>query len=174
MKRNKIQIPFYRQNREYTCGPASLQMVFSFFGKYKKQDNLTRKLRTTKKDGTYHSGLIREARKENFFCYINNKSTIHEIRHYINLGLPAIINYNEPFSNTGHYAVVVGYDKNRIILNDPWNGKNYKISEHEFVSRWHDCLNKHTCKKWVMIISKKDFNLGKQYFPYLLSKGKIR
>lgn len=165
MIRNKLKIPFYRQSNEFTCGPASLQMIFSFLGKFKKQDNLTRVLHTTK-TGTCHSSLIEEARGEDFFCYVNNNSTIHEIRHFINLGLPVVVNYNEPSTNDGHYAVVVGYDRNKIILNDPWNGKNFKMHENEFILRWHDCLNKHTCKKWIMVVSKKDFHLGKQYFPY--------
>ncbi len=169
MIKNKLKIPFYRQYDEFTCGPAVLKMFFSFFGKFKKLDSLAKTLHTDK-NGTHHSSLIGEATKEDFFCYVNNSSTIHEVRHFINLGLPVIVNYNEPSTNDGHYAVVVGYDRNKIIMNDPWNGKNFKMPENEFILRWHDCLNRHTCKKWIMVISKKDFNLGKQYKPCSRSK----
>jgi len=170
MIKNKLKIPFYRQSSEFTCGPASLQMIFSFLGKFKKQDNLIKILHTDPKTGTRHLELINIARREKFFCYVNNNSTIHEVRHFINLRLPVVVNYNEPSTNDGHYAVVVGYDRNKIILNDPWNGKNFKMRENEFILRWHDYLNKHTCKKWIMVVSKKDFHLGKQYFPYSHSK----
>lgn len=169
MIKNKLKIPFYRQRNEFTCGPAVLQMIFSFLGKFKKQDNLARALHTTKA-GTYHSSLIEEARKENFFCYVNNQSTIHEVRHFINLGLPVVVNYNEPSTDDSHYAVVVGYDRSKVILNDSWNGKNFKMRESEFILRWHDYLNRHTCKKWIMVVSKKDFHMGKQFFPYSRSK----
>lgn len=169
MIRNKIKTPFYRQNDDFTCGPAVMKMVFSFLGKTKKINSLAETLHTTK-IGTCHLSLIEEARREGFFCYVNNNSTIHEVRHFINLGLPVVVNYNEPSTNDGHYAVVVGYDRNKIIMNDPWNGKNFKISENEFILRWHDRFNGHASKKWIMVVSKKDFNLGKQYLPFSCPK----
>jgi len=47
-------------------------------------------------------------------------------------------------------------------------GKNFKISEKEFISRWHDCHpTHHTCVRWMMVLSKAEFNVGKQYTPHL-------
>lgn len=167
----KLKIPFHYQNKDYTCGPASLQMVFSFFGKYEEQGKLAKMMHTTSENGTCHSQLIDAAREEGFYCYVNNNSTIDEVKHFVSEGLPVVVHYKEPSDEEGHYAVISGYGKEFITFNDPWNGKNFRISEDNFISRWHDCLNNHASTKWVLVISKEDFHLGKQYLPHSLNKN---
>lgn len=160
----KLVIPFYRQNNSYSCGPASLQMVFSFFNKHEAQKTLMIKAHTTQ-DGTMHHNIIEVARKEKFYCYVNNNSTIHEIKHFIDSGYPVIVNYTEPSSEEGHYSIIKGYDRRGILMNDPWNGQNFRLSEKDFLSRWHDHYNHNEYKKWLMVISKTDLQVGRQYLP---------
>ena len=74
-----------------------------------------------------------------------------------------IVNYVEPDTDTGHYAVVIGLENGKIILNDPWNGEGFAISEEEFVRRWQSGDGQF--KKWFMAVSKSDFMAGKQYLP---------
>lgn len=162
----KLEIPFHRQKKSFTCGPASLQMVFSYFKEFRSQNALAKKVHATKENGTDHGHIIEAARKEKFYCYVNNNSTTNEIKHFIDLGLPVIVNYIEPAGNEGHYAIVSGYGRGKIIMNDPWNGKNFRLAEKEFLSRWYDYMKKHKYEKWIMVISKEDFHLGKQYVPY--------
>lgn len=159
----KLALPFARQHTVYSCGPASLEMVFAFFGDKKDEASLIKKAHTNEVNGTKHEWMINVARQEGFYCYVNSFSSIHEIRHFISLDLPVIVDYTEPTSGDGHYAVVVGYKKDQIILNDPWNGRDFSLSEKEFIERWKDRLTK--SHGWVMIVSKKDFQLGKQYLP---------
>ncbi|VVB80060.1 Peptidase C39 family protein [uncultured archaeon] len=160
----KLKIPFFKQRTGFYCGPASLEMVLAFFKKYKTQKELAKEART-KKDGTTHEEMIKVARREGFYCYVHNNSTIEEIKHFIKQGLPVIINYKEPSSEEGHYAVISGYKKSRLILNDPWNGNNFKIKEKEFLRRWHDYHKKHEYKNWILVLSRKNLNLGKLFLP---------
>lgn len=159
-----LDLKYFKQDNGYSCGPASLQMVFSYFGKKLGEAKLAKLAKTTK-SGTSHVNMINLARKEGFYCYVHNNSSINQIKHFIDLNLPVIINYIEPKSEEGHYAVVVGYKRNKIILDDPWNGKNFKISIKEFKKRWYDYHKKHKYSRWILVISKKKFNLGKQYSP---------
>lgn len=161
----KLKIPFYSQKTSFSCGPASLQMIFSYFKKPTTQKSLMRKAHTTH-EGTIHQNIINVALKEKFYCYVNNNSTIHEIKHFVDSGYPVIINYTEPSSEEGHYSIVRGYDKKGIVMNDPWNGKDFRLTEKEFLSRWHDHHKHHQYKKWMMVISKTDLQLGKQYLPH--------
>jgi len=39
------------------------------------------------------------------------------------------------------------------------------MKKKEFLSRWRGSQGNHQYKKWIMIISKNDFGLGKQYSP---------
>ena len=159
-----LKFKFFKQDNEYSCGPTCLEMVFSYFGRRISKEKLEKLAKTTK-SGTSHVNMIKVAIKEGFYCYIHNNSSINQIKHFIDIKLPVIINYIEPSSNDGHYAVIVGYNKNSIILDDPWNGKNFKISIKEFNKRWYDYHKKHKYSRWILVVSKKKFNLGKQYAP---------
>lgn len=161
----KLKIPFYRQKNAFTCGPASLQMLFAFFRKAVPQAKIAERTAATESYGTRHQNMIDEALKEKFFCYVNNNSTINEVKYFIDTGLPVIIDYVEPSEEEGHYAVVFGYSARYIFLNDPWNGKNFRLPIGEFNSRWYDYHQSHKFKKWIMVVSDKEFRLGKQYRP---------
>ncbi|MHB9019254.1 MAG: C39 family peptidase [Minisyncoccota bacterium] len=159
----KLLLPYAKQHTNYSCGPTSLKMVLEFLGDKKSEKILIKKARTNKTTGTKHKWMIETAIKEGFYCYANSNSSLHEIKHFLLLGLPVIIDYTEPSENIGHYAVVIGYKKNKMILNDPWNGKNFLISEKDLINKWHDNITK--SHGWIMAISKKDLFLGKQYLP---------
>src|SRR3989344_2417226 len=124
-----MNIPFYKQMTDYSCGPASLQMVFGYFGKYMNQQKLEDVLHTSPKDGTHHDALIQAATGNGLYCYINNESSLHEIKHFLLMDLPVLIHFIDPPSGEGHYAVVTGYKDGEVILNDPWNGKDFRLFE---------------------------------------------
>lgn len=163
----KLKIPFAWQKTMYTCGPASLHMAFSLLGWEKKSErSLSLEAGTNKENGTTHQGMIDTALIQNFYCYVNAGSTIEEIRYFIKCGLPVIVDYTEPSSDVGHYAIVSGYQDGHIILNDPWHGKGFTLTEAKFTSRWHDNHEgRRTCTHWLMALSKEPFNLGRQYAP---------
>jgi ABC-type bacteriocin/lantibiotic exporter with double-glycine peptidase domain len=160
----RINVPFYKQDTGYTCGPTSLQMVFSFFGSFKSEADLAENLLTNSVIGTKHQSMIDVATRNGFFCYVNNSSTFLELKHFIRKGLPVIVDFIEPISEEPHYAVVTGIVKKKVILNDPANGKGFEISEKDFLSRWRD-TSTHS-ERWMMVISKGDLELGRQYRPH--------
>lgn len=151
--------PFHKQTKDYTCGPASVQMVFEYFGKHKTQKELGLAMKTRTKTGTSQNDMITTAAKEGFYCYSRRNSTLFKVKHFISRNLPVIVNFIEPSEEEGHYAVIVGYKKGFLILNDPWHGKNFQISEKDFLKRWRD--SKNIRKRWMMVVAKKDFQLGK-------------
>ncbi len=166
----KIKIPYYKQEKDYTCGPAVLRMVFEFFGITKSEKWLRKKMgvtsKITSKKGTPHRELIRIATEEGFHCYVNSNSDIFEIIHFLRLKLPVIVDFLEPAGEEGHYAVVSHVSRffgPTVYLNDPYNGEGFKLSEKEFISRWQDPLTK--SKRWIMVLAKKNFNTGKQFLP---------
>ena len=165
----KLKIPYYPQKNDSLCGPASLQMVLSFFGQETAQKELARIVGLSKKKlkkfGTSNDKMIEMARTAKFYCYVNEGSTIKEIKYFIHLGLPVIVNYTEPSENIGHFAVVIGYSQltKKVIMNDPLNGKNFKLPESQFLRRWQADFEDH--RHWLMVLSKKPFKIGKQFFP---------
>lgn len=172
-KENKISrvksLPYARQKTGYMCGPASLQMVMKFFGTNKSQKDILKSTglseRKLKDAGMNNGALIKAGQKAGFYVYVNENSSLAEIKYFIDLGLPPIVNYREPSQNDGHFAVVAGFSlaDRALILHDPWNGKNFSIAERSFVVRWKGKYQGHN--KWLMVLNKQPFELGKQFFP---------
>jgi len=156
-------VPFYWQDTEYTCGPASLQMVFAFFKKRISEEALAKKLKTSKEFGTYRRNLTQYARREGFYCYVNNNGCLSELFHYVSIGFPAIVNIMA--EGGGHFCVVVGATKNEIIVNDPYYGAHKKMNIDEFEKNWKGERN--NSKKWMLVLSQENLRLGKQYHPIL-------
>jgi len=156
-----ISLHYFHQRKSYTCGPASLKMVFDFFGLKTSEEKLKKYLKSNKEKGTKHKALINAVIRNGFYCYVHNHSSLSQIKGFIEKDLPVIIHYIEPDSNEEHYSVVVGVHGRKIIMNDPWMGKRFKLKEKEFERRWHGEKN----YGWLMVLSRKKFDLGKQYNP---------
>lgn len=168
----KLKLPYYKQETKWSCGPASLQMAMSFLGEFSTQDEIIKKMNLKLSqmdefgDGIDNEQLVAVAQKMGFYCYVNQNTTVEEIKYFINLGLPVIVNYIEPREEDGHFSVVHGYGgltQKKIILHDPFNGKNLKLSEKKFLGWWKSGYQTHT--RWMLVLSKKPFKVGRQYDP---------
>jgi ABC-type bacteriocin/lantibiotic exporter with double-glycine peptidase domain len=131
-----LSVPYRKQAADYLCGPAVMQMVLAFYGKRIDQARLARLLKTSRRYGTARKQLIRIAKKFNLEVQAQHHGTIDALSKYVRKGSPVIVNYIEPTDNEGHYAVVVGFRSGRMILNDPYNGKHFRISKRDFLKRW--------------------------------------
>jgi len=161
----KLKVPFYKQKTIYYCGPACLQMVFGFFGLKKSQEEIAKQTKTNEKNGTLHKNMVNIILKNGFYCYVNNNSTLHEVKHLIDIGIPVIVNYLESSNDEVHYAIITGYEKDYLILNDPWNGKDLKLTNNFFKARWFDYHKHHIYEQGIIAISPEKFILGKQHCP---------
>ena len=165
----KLEVPFRKQTNDYTCGPATLQMVLAFFGQQKSQRKLRKLMQASpaelKSRGTTNHKMVKAAQKAGFYVYVNEDSLLEEVKYFIGLGYPVIVNYIEPSEDEGHFSVVIGYSAllKKIILNDPWNGQNFSLSESQFLRRWRSRYDGH--KRWLMVVAKKPLKLGKQFYP---------
>jgi len=68
-------------------------------------------LKTNEKVGTKHNALIKEARKNKFYCFVHENSSLNNLKYFIEKGFPVIVHYIEPSGNIEHYAVVIGFNK---------------------------------------------------------------
>jgi len=161
----KLPIPYHKQKTDYTCGPACMQMALQYFDIKTSETGLAKMMKTNSDIGTHHDGMIRAARRHGCYCYVNENSTIHELKHFVELRLPVIINFLEPVGNEAHYSIVKGFDHRGLILNDPYNGRNFHITKRIFLWRWHNIWSKHASKHWMLVLNNQDFQLGKQYKP---------
>ena len=151
----KLKVPYFKQDSINNCGPVALQMVFNFLGRFESEKALAKKVSVSERTGTSHMSMIKAVHGIGFYCRTFRNATIGELKGLIEDGFPVIVNYIEPSYNQGHYAVVIGFEQGMLLINDPWNGKNFRLSQKEFLIRWHNSTG--TSRRWMMIVSDVSF-----------------
>lgn len=149
----RIKTPYHAQENEYYCGPACLQMVFGYFGHPLTQKMLAEHMGAHPKTGTPNEALERCVSAQGFFSYTKTDATNEDLRDFLKQELPVIVNFIEPSHDEGHFAVVTKLTRRTITLNDPWNGKNYRLPWKEFVQRWQGEIGGQN--RWMMAIDRK-------------------
>lgn len=145
-----ISVPYHRQITGYYCGPASLEMVFDFYGPDIPQNEIAEVARTAP-DGTYTSEMTRTAHFSNLSTSAGGHSehitgytarslgyaafecwdmTIDQLKSLIAGGYPIIV------LTPWHYRVAVGYSDTRIVFQDSNYGENTSITTEEFDTEW--------------------------------------
>jgi ABC-type bacteriocin/lantibiotic exporter with double-glycine peptidase domain len=148
-----MKIPYHRQKKEYWCGPAALQMAFEFHGKHMSQKSIARLAKTNKRTGTAGRKMTVAVRAAGLLQFRKKNSSLADIKKYLLNKTPVIVNFVEPSWEVAHYALVCKLTPKEIVLNDPWNGRNFKLSLREFVKRWHN--KPVTEHRWLMAVYKK-------------------
>lgn len=161
-----ITVPHHYQSHSQFCGPASLEMVFDFYGPDVSQWEIADAARTWYTWGTAPEDDMRRAahfsnlsfsvgpwmpeafkgyssRTLGYAAFSKYGMTLDQLRCLIDNGYPLTVNtwyiLNPP--RYGHYRVVVGYTETHIIFHDPWYGMPYKgpnmsVTNSEFLAMW--------------------------------------
>ena len=125
------------------CGPASLKMIFDYYGVEKTEAELALLCGTTKELGTNDAGLKKAAESLGFTVEIKNNSSFEDIQTWLDKKVPVIVDWftrggNESEIADGHYSVVIGLDREYIYLQDPEIGGSRKIAREDFMKVWFD------------------------------------
>lgn len=159
-----MNIPYFAQVREDSCGAAVLQMLTHLYGSPLSQETLIQKL-DIRREGLTTKAAIRSVLRELSLQYYEcaeeapidiplvAENNLEHLLHYVAQEVPVIVNYHLP-DGEGHYALVVASDKEYIILHDPLPecGPKYKIRKEDFDQRWISG-NMHW-KKWFIAVLK--------------------
>ncbi|MCU0680271.1 MAG: cysteine peptidase family C39 domain-containing protein [Planctomycetes bacterium] len=148
-----LDFPDVRQSNGYTCGCDALLAVLYYYGLGYREDKLAKILGTTK-DGTDPDAIIKFCRKLGFTVE-SGKMSIKKLKNYIDKKIPVIVaiqawtdqknvDWEKDYLD-GHYTVVIGYNKDNIIFEDPSLLNKGYIPQSEFLTRWHD-VDKHNKK----------------------------
>ena len=145
MVRDKeLEFPTDYQNNNSTCGSAAVQAVLTYYGKGDKLDIISKALHTNE-NGTDYDQIIKFFKKEGFDV-VAGQMTDDDLRMYIDKGVPVIVeiqawrndgHYSSNIYANGHYCVVIGYENDRFIIEDPaLNNKKGYIPFLGFDIRW--------------------------------------
>lgn len=146
-----MKIPYFRQVKDYYCGPAALQMVLAYYRIKISQAALAGLLGTTKKSGTRRQALAAVARCFGFKTYCLTNANLRQVERLLKSNVPVIVNYFLKGEGVGHYAVVIGLTSQEIILADPEYGRRHQLSQKEFMDCWFG-YHKKTNRRWLLAI----------------------
>ncbi|OGF26475.1 hypothetical protein A2477_02320 [Candidatus Falkowbacteria bacterium RIFOXYC2_FULL_47_12] len=147
MKNKILDIkPFQEKLYHSYCGPATLKILFSYYGIEKTEKELAKISGWDKVLGIDDRGMKKAAEKLGFKVKIKNNSSYQEMQSWLKKGTPVIVDwftrgrndYPESETADGHYSVVAGLDNKFIYLQDPEIGKMRKIKRYDFMRVWFD------------------------------------
>lgn len=131
-----LSVKPYKQSRGY-CGPTSLRIILEYYGIKQSEKDLAYLCKAHPERGCSEYHIINAARKFGFRGYVKQSSSLIEVKSLIKKGIPVIVDWFSP-QEGGHYSVVVGFEKEDIILADPHFGKLMHYDTDWFEERWFD------------------------------------
>ncbi len=133
----KIHIPFRKQENDYYCGPAVVQMILAGNGLEIAQQEIASAMKTDK-HGTPIKEIERFLKTQGFETKRTNNASWEDIEDSLGEGETIIVGYLEPEEEKAHYAIIASMTEHQLFLLDPWHGAEQSLSRDDFEHRWRD------------------------------------
>jgi predicted double-glycine peptidase len=140
------------QETSYTCGPASILNVLSLKGIHTfSEAELTKLCETKPNFGVSNEDMIKTIKHVGLeIIEERTNASIDDLKRNLDMKAIIIVNYFDPFSNEGHYAVVTEYDEQALYLHDSWFGL-LRLSIKRFGPVWHN--GNDTIRGWYVAVT---------------------
>jgi ABC-type bacteriocin/lantibiotic exporter with double-glycine peptidase domain len=151
-----IPYPETRQVFNYDCGASALVSVLVFAGLEEREDRVALLAGTTK-EGTDTEGIVRVLRYYGLDFQARQRMRPDDLRCAIDAGYPTLLTLqayresNRPYRelwDDGHWVVAIGYDKKRILFEDPSAFHRTWLADEELHQRWHDVDRGRRIRQW--------------------------
>lgn len=122
------------------CGPATVSMLLSYFGRTETQRHAARFLKPDREDKNVSPDeLAAYARSLGLEARVIAGGDLNLIRTFVANGLPVIVEtwfIPEPNDEMGHYQLVIGYDEDELIFYDSYQGPDVRAPIAQFDPLW--------------------------------------
>ncbi len=154
-----IDLHIGKQTYDYDCGAQALQTVMHYYGEDVRGDELIAALGTSTDEGTPPEAMIRVAKQYGFEVKHGTQWSLNTVKQYVDAGTPVIVllqawadrymtldDWRRDWDD-GHYAIIIGLNKDVLLFEDPATVRRTWLREREFLARWHD-VNPKTGQKY--------------------------
>lgn len=151
------------------CGPASLKIALTKFGKTCDEGQLAKLCGATEEEGTDHESLVAGAVKLGATVFEKSNGSIEELKFFVHKKrLPVIVGWwaddgsnpnresENPEDDQGHFSVIYAITKTHIYLLDPSSDTGItRLSIKKFLSCWFDTDTPQYVRvnRWYMVIN---------------------
>ena len=118
------------------CGPATLKIIFDYYGIVKSQQEWARLSGATHRDGVQNEGMFKAIKAVGFDYKVITEASFDDIRRLIARGQTIIVIWWS--GNWGHYSPVADISRKTITLADPESGKFRRMGLKRFDHFWFD------------------------------------
>jgi len=148
------QIPFFKQETDYSCGLASMRMVLSSLGIDKTEKELQVPMNYySEGKAVWHKAFPNFAEQLKLTYVTIRNASLKDIENLIDQNFRIIVSYFIPKEKVDHYSVVRGMDSSYIYLLDSWFGPKHKYTRRYFIKNWFDLENE---KCWLFGVKKNE------------------
>ncbi len=142
-----IEYPETRQVFNFDCGADALTSMLVYAGIEEREDRIMKLAGTTTKNGTGTAGVLRVMRYYGLPHAAGEHMRPIDLRRGIDAGYPTIITLqayresSQPYRKLwgdGHWTVAIGYDRQRLLFEDPASYFRTWLADEELQERWHD------------------------------------
>ncbi len=122
------------------CGPATLEMNLSYFGRTDTQAEIAAFTKPNPDDRNVSpEELAAYARSVGMRVTIRENGTLDRLKLLLSNGLPVMVETSlekQPQGWMGHYRLLTGYDSQQFNTMDSYDGPNVKIGSDDLDSAW--------------------------------------
>jgi hypothetical protein len=123
------------------CGPATLSMLLSYYGRSETQHDVQAAVRPNRWDMNASPGELAEyARSLGLEALVRQGGQIDRVKRFLDRGIPVMLElwYYPDEHGGGHYRMIVGYDEEveELIAYDVQLGPDYRISYGQQDREW--------------------------------------
>lgn len=158
-----MQLPYYKQEKDYTCGAATARMMINGLLNINKTESFYAALLKTNEDvGTQREWFENLNSLNNIECKTGTHATLQTLQQLMQEDYFIALLYILHLPNEkpiGHWAVLKKLNKNTIILQDPWMGDDHQLPLPFFLENWYSdpnlCNGVKDPSPWVAIKKKE-------------------
>ncbi|MEW6420087.1 MAG: cysteine peptidase family C39 domain-containing protein [Nitrospirota bacterium] len=136
----KLEIPYFKQGKTTTCGPACVRMVMAYNGIKKSETELEETCETSWLGNTCEE-LATGAQKAGFEAEVIENATMESLEDSLRSGIP-IIALLDPavlyggVQGFGHFVVIFGLKEGMVYYHDPDLDKDLVKDAKAFFDAW--------------------------------------
>ena len=136
----KLEVPYFKQEKSTTCGPACVRMVLDYNGIRLSEKELEDIFETSWLGNTCEE-LASGVEKLGFLSEVVENFTLESLKETLNKGMP-IIALLDPavlyggLQGFGHFVIIIGFEQNVIYYHDPDMGLELTKDVQSFFTAW--------------------------------------